>query len=123
PPLDISACCCFETRSNAAPARCRRLPHLQSATPCGRSTPVIVSNCFSRNRKTVMSAWTSRAALLFAIVIGVGGHAAAQWVQFPTPNVPRLPDGKPNLEPPTPKMPVGHPDLSGVWLPRGRYLG
>src|SRR5205814_1250384 len=28
----------------------------------------------------------------------------------------------PNLEAPAPKMPDGHPDLSGVWVPRGRYI-
>ena len=47
---------------------------------------------------------------------------AAQWLQFPTPGVPRLPDGKPNLTAPAPRLPDGRPDLSGVWLPRGRYI-
>jgi hypothetical protein len=47
---------------------------------------------------------------------------AAQWLQFPTPNVPRLPDGKPNLSAPAPRSPDGRPDLSGIWLPRGRYI-
>jgi len=30
--------------------------------------------------------------------------------------VPRLADGKPNLDAPTPKPADGKPDLSGVWL-------
>src|SRR6185436_6028787 len=30
--------------------------------------------------------------------------------------------GKPNLSAPAPKSPDGHPDLSGVWVPRGRYI-
>jgi hypothetical protein len=46
---------------------------------------------------------------------------AAQWLQFPTPNVPRLPDGKPNLSAPAPRTADGKPDLSGVWLSRGGY--
>jgi hypothetical protein len=41
--------------------------------------------------------------------------AAAQWINFPTPGVPRLPDGKPNLSAPAPRTPEGKPDLSGIW--------
>jgi hypothetical protein len=40
---------------------------------------------------------------------------AAQWLNYPTPGVPRTPDGKPNLSAPTPRMADGKPDLSGVW--------
>ncbi len=40
----------------------------------------------------------------------------AQWFHYPTPGVPRLPDGKPNLSAPTPRKPDGKPDLSGIWL-------
>ena len=47
---------------------------------------------------------------------------AAQWLQFPTPHVPRLPDGKPNLAAAAPRTADGKPDLSGIWLPRGRYI-
>ena len=57
-----------------------------------------------------------------AAVIFLAIALAAQWVQFPTPNVPRLPNGKPNLDAPAPKLPDGHPDLSGVWLVRGQYI-
>ena len=38
---------------------------------------------------------------------------AAQWLDYPTPNVPRTPDGKPNLSAPTPRIADGKPDLSG----------
>jgi hypothetical protein len=41
--------------------------------------------------------------------------AQAQWLDYPTPGIPRLPDGKPNLSAPTPRTPDGKPDLSGVW--------
>ena len=39
----------------------------------------------------------------------------AQWLNYPTPGTPRLPDGKPNLAAPAPNAGDGHPDLSGVW--------
>lgn len=41
--------------------------------------------------------------------------ASAQWINYPTPGIPRLPNGKPNLEAPVPKSADGKPDLSGLW--------
>jgi hypothetical protein len=40
-----------------------------------------------------------------------------QWLNLPTPGIPRTPDGKPNLTAPVPRMPDGKPDLSGLWQP------
>jgi len=40
---------------------------------------------------------------------------SSQWLRYPTPGIPRLADGKPNLSAPAPRGPGGHPDLSGVW--------
>jgi hypothetical protein len=45
----------------------------------------------------------------------------AQWQNIPTPGVPRLPDGKPNLTAPAPKTADGKPDLSGIWQTAGFY--
>jgi hypothetical protein len=39
----------------------------------------------------------------------------AQWLHYPTPGIPRLRDGKPNLFAPAPRTTEGRPDLSGVW--------
>jgi hypothetical protein len=41
--------------------------------------------------------------------------AVAQWVDRPTPGIPRTADGKPNLSAPAPRGPDGRPDLTGVW--------
>ena len=38
-----------------------------------------------------------------------------QWLNYPTPGYPRLPDGKPNLVAPAPRTPDGKPDLTGIW--------
>jgi hypothetical protein len=40
---------------------------------------------------------------------------AAQWLNYPTPGIPRLPDGSPNLKAKAPKLADGTPDLSGIW--------
>ena len=40
---------------------------------------------------------------------------AGQWISYPTPGIPRTPDGKPNLSAPAPRTPDGKPDLSGLW--------
>ena len=46
---------------------------------------------------------------------GLSIPLAGQWLNYPTPVIPRTADGKPNLSAPAPKMPDGKPDLSGVW--------
>ena len=49
------------------------------------------------------------------ILLSASISLSAQWLNYPTPGIPRTPDGKPNLSAPTPKTPDGKPDLSGVW--------
>src|SRR2546422_9591692 len=39
----------------------------------------------------------------------------AQFLGYPTPGVPRTPDGMPNLAGPAPRTADGKPDLSGIW--------
>lgn len=54
--------------------------------------------------------------LAFAgFVLAAGIALDAQWIKLPTPGLPRLPDGKPNLTAPAPRTPDGKPDLSGLW--------
>jgi hypothetical protein len=48
-------------------------------------------------------------------VLAAGIALDAQWISLPTPGIPRLPDGKPNLSAPAPRTADGKPDLSGLW--------
>ena len=58
-----------------------------------------------------------------AIWLLSGSLAMAQWVNYPTPGIPRTKDGKPNLTAPTPRTREGTPDLSGIWtVASGKYL-
>ena len=58
----------------------------------------------------------SFAALAAIAVLRCAAPAAAQWLNYPNPGIPRTADGKPNLSAPAPKMADGKPDLSGVWM-------
>src|SRR5262245_29202881 len=51
------------------------------------------------------------AAILAALPCAV----SAQWLNYPTPGVPRTPDGQPSLSAPAPRTADGKPDLSGMW--------
>jgi hypothetical protein len=55
----------------------------------------------------------ARLFVLFALLSTV---AHAQWLNYPTPGIPRTKDGKPNLTAPAPRTADGKPDLSGVWM-------
>jgi hypothetical protein len=53
-----------------------------------------------------------------AIVVALlctGGVAFGQWLRYPTADVPRTADGKPNLTAPPPRLADGRPDFSGIW--------
>jgi hypothetical protein len=63
-----------------------------------------------------------RLGSLLAIALALATDAGAQWLKLPTPGLPRLPDGKPNLTAPAPRTTDGKPDFSGVWKnDRGDY--
>src|ERR1700682_1175585 len=63
----------------------------------------------------------SGAAALAVLASLLSTTAAAQWLKYPTPGTPRLPDGRPNLSAPAPRTADGKPDLSGVWRGAGPF--
>jgi hypothetical protein len=56
-----------------------------------------------------------RRSLALCGFLFIVARASAQWINYPTPGVPRNPDGKPNLAAPAPRAADGKPELSGVW--------
>ena len=58
----------------------------------------------------------------FLAVLLTIGALPAQWLDHPTPGIPRSADGKQNLSALTPRAPDGKPDLSGIWsMNAGKY--
>jgi len=58
----------------------------------------------------------NRLALILPVLACVASvPLTAQWLNHPTPALPRTADGKPNLSAPAPRAPDGKPDLSGLW--------
>lgn len=62
-------------------------------------------------------------SLAIVVMVGIAAPVSAQWLNHPTPGIPRLPDGKPDLNAPAPRTPDGKPDVSGLWLTQGGYIG
>jgi hypothetical protein len=55
-------------------------------------------------------------ATLLCLALGTSAPARAQWVNYPTANVPRTANGEPDLKAAAPRTPNGKPDLTGVWF-------
>jgi hypothetical protein len=62
--------------------------------------------------------WSGVFALSFALVMlsSVPQAARAQWIDYKTPGVPRLANGKPDLKAKAPRTSDGKPDFSGMWF-------
>src|SRR4029450_3405676 len=54
-------------------------------------------------------------ACVFVALVGGPAISAGQWLGYPTEGIPRKPDGKLDVTAPAPRLPDGHPDLSGLW--------
>jgi len=61
--------------------------------------------------------WPNFDVLVLVCIATLGAPAPgfAQWLHYPTDNVPRKADGTPNLTAPAPRLADGKPDLSGIW--------
>jgi hypothetical protein len=57
----------------------------------------------------------SPVARIALAVACLSAPAHAQWLNHPTPSIPRNADGTPRLDTPPPRLPDGRPDLEGVW--------
>lgn len=62
-----------------------------------------------------MRSFCTRVLLSAALAALPSSLVFAQWPSYPTPDVPRLADGEPDMDAPTPRTPDGKPDLSGLW--------
>jgi hypothetical protein len=48
-------------------------------------------------------------------ILAVPALSFGQWLKYPTEGVPKSADGTPNRNAPTPRLPNGTPDFSGLW--------
>ncbi len=77
----------------------------------------MVTNSVSRTVAHIEGRRLERAVVHGVFVLTSSAHLFGQWVTYPTPNVPRLADGQPDLKAPAPRQPDGKPDFIGFWQP------
>lgn len=64
---------------------------------------------------TLLSRLTSKPLLAVLVLLVVPSASAGQWLTLRSADVPRTPNGEPDLSAPAPRTPDGKPDLSGIW--------
>src|SRR5215471_16463431 len=68
---------------------------------------------FLKKENSMLRSLRCAVTALTLLLIAVEAHA--QWLNYPTPGIPRTPDGKPNLAAPAPRALDSQPDISGIW--------
>ena len=72
-----------------------------------------------RRRRGLVEFW-----LCLGLFLGSFSRSATgQWLNYPSPGIPRTPDGKPNLSAPAPRSQDGKPVLDGIWFIDDTPLG
>jgi hypothetical protein len=64
-----------------------------------------------------------RLRIVTLIMVGFISPLSGQWISYPTADVPRTQDGKPDLEAACPRTADGKPDLSGLWVMQTKREG
>jgi hypothetical protein len=64
-----------------------------------------------------------RVGIIVLAVIALAASTGAQWLNYPSPDAPRLKSGKVNLSARAPKGTDGKPDFSGIWRAEPDPLG
>jgi hypothetical protein len=78
--------------------------------------------CFRRRITSSTALWPMM-KWVAAVACLLSAPLSGQWHKYPTQGVPRLANGKADLNAPVPRKPNGQPDLKGIWLVPGlKYL-
>jgi hypothetical protein len=55
--------------------------------------------------------------ILYTCLLAASSGLSAQWFDWKTPDVPRLGNGRLDINAPAPRTPDGLPDIDGIWVP------